>query len=102
MPGLGKWTRTLDRLRSTRLKAQRNSSNGKSLLSTKQPSSGSGESAAVHFAQSSLLRYGDRSKMSDNGLAVVRAVETLAVTGSDEPEIQQEKEARSSGGVQSQ
>jgi hypothetical protein len=52
------WTRALDRARRTRLKTQKKkSSRGESLLSKKEPVSGSGESAAVHFAQTSLLSF---------------------------------------------
>jgi len=104
MKGLGKWASTVYAVRSTRLKARRKkpSSKGKSLLSKKEPSSGSGESAAVHFAQTSLLGFGDKSKMSDNDPAVVRTVETLSVAGSDASVGKQEKEARSSGGIPSQ
>ncbi len=82
--------------RRARLKAQ-----GKSLLSKKEPTSGSGESAAVHFVQSDLLSFGDKSKMSDNDPAVVRTVETLTVAGSDALAQRQEKETRSSGGIPS-
>jgi hypothetical protein len=99
MPGLGKWTRTSGKFRSLRLKAQRESSKGKSLLSTKEPTSGSGESAAVHFVQSDLLSFGDESKESDNDLAVVKTIEKLTVIGSDIPISVQEKEARTTGGI---
>jgi hypothetical protein len=102
MKGLGKWASVVDIARSTRLKAQRKSSRGKSLLSKKEQSSGSGESAAVHFVQSDLLCFGDKSKTSDNDPTVVRTVETLSVAGSDVPVLKQEKEARSSGGIPSQ
>jgi len=99
------WTRAVVRGTTNRrapLKARKKKpSQGKSLLSTKESSSGSGESAAVHFAQTSLLSFGDKSKMSDNDLAVVKTVETLSVTGSDVPVIKQEKEARSSEGIPS-
>ncbi len=104
MIGLGKWASAVDAVRSARLKARKkksSSSKGKSLLSKKEPSSGSGESAAVHFAQSSLLSFGDKVMMSDNDPAVVRTVETLSVAGSDESAFKQEKEARSSGGIPS-
>jgi hypothetical protein len=47
------------------------------------PTSGSGESAAVHCC--------------DNDPAVVRTVETLSVAGGDDPAQRQEKEARSLG-----
>jgi len=100
--GLGKWASAV--ARSTRLKSQKKkpSSKGKSLLSTKEHVSSSGESAAVHFAQSSLLSFGDGAKGSDNDPAVVRTVETLSVVGSDTPIITQEKEARTTGGTPSQ
>ena len=89
--------------RRARLKAQRKkpSSKGKSLLSEKEPSSGSGESAAVHFVQSDLVSFSDEAGESDNDPAVVRTVETLSVAGSDTSALKQEKEARSSGGIPS-
>ncbi|MHA1287938.1 MAG: hypothetical protein ACTSPB_11105 [Candidatus Thorarchaeota archaeon] len=65
------------------------------------PSSGSGESAAVHFVQSDLVSFSDEAGESDNDPAVVRTVETLAVVGSDTPTSIQKKEARSSGGIPS-
>ena len=76
-------------------------SNGKSLLSVKDQSSGSGESAAVHFVQLDLASFSDETSESDNDLAVVKTVETLSVAGSDVPAQIQEKEARSSGGIPS-
>ncbi|MHA1633818.1 MAG: hypothetical protein ACTSUZ_04600, partial [Candidatus Thorarchaeota archaeon] len=76
-------------------------SKGKSLLSKKELTSGSGESAAVHFVQSDLACFSDGTIKSDNDPAVVRTVETLAVAGSDVPTFKQEKEARSSGGIPS-
>jgi len=101
--GLGMWTRALDKARRARLKARKKkpSSKGKSLLSKKELSSGSGESAAVHFVQSDLVSFSDGTGESDNDPAVVSTVETLAVAGSDAPVIKQEKEARSSGGIPS-
>jgi transposase len=99
--GLGMWTRALDRARSAPPKARRKSSKGKSLLSKKEQTSGSGESAAVHHAQLSLLSFSDESGKGDNDPAVVKTVETLSVVGSDEPASTQEKEARSSGGIPS-
>ncbi len=101
MKGLGQWTRSLNRVRRAQLKAWRSSSKGKSLLSTERPSSGSGESAVVHFAHQSFPNIGDEIRFSDYDLAVVRTVETLSVAGSDELGIQQENEARSSGGIPS-
>jgi transposase len=103
--GLGLWTRAVVRgttNQRARLKAQKKkSSRGKSLLSKREPSSGSGESAAVHHAQASLLSFGDKSERGDNDPAVVRTVETLSVVESDNSTIGQEKEARSSGGIPS-
>jgi len=102
--GLGLWTRVLDKARRARLKARKKkpSSKGKSLLSKKEPASGSGESAAVHFVQSDLACFSDGTCKSDNDPAVVRTVETLSVAGSDVSASVQEKEARSSGGIPSQ
>ena len=100
MTGLGMWTRTLDKVRHARLKAQRKkSSQGMSLLSSKDQTSGLGESAAVHFVQTDLLGFGDDSKMSDDDPAVVKTVETLSVAGCDVPVSKQEKETRSMGGI---
>ncbi len=100
------WTRSVVRgttNRRARLKARKKkpSSKGKSLLSTKESSSGSGESAAVHYIQSDLASFSDEISESDNDPAVVRTVETLSVTGNDAPALKQEKEARSSGGIPS-
>jgi hypothetical protein len=98
MKGLGKWASAI--AQSTQLKAQKKKpSQGKSLLSKKEPASGSGESAAVHFVQSDFLSFGDKAKMSDDDSVVEKTVETLAVIGSDVPISTQEKEARSSGGI---
>ena len=97
------WTRTLKKARCARLKARKkkSSSIGKSLLSKKESSSDSGESAAVHFVQSDLACFSDGAGESDNDPAVASTVETLSVTGSDVPVVEQEKEARSSGGIPS-
>ena len=107
MKGLGTWTRVVVRRTTNRrapLKARKKkpSSRGKSLLSINEPSSSSGESAAVHFVQSDPTSFSDGASKSDNDPAVVRTVETLAVVGSDVPTSRQEKEARSSGGIPSQ
>jgi hypothetical protein len=103
MIGLGKWASAVEAVQSARLKARKKIlSQGKSLLSTKEQVSSSGESAAVRFAQSSLLSFGDGAKGSDNDPAVVSTVETLSVIGSDTPIITQEKEARTTGGTPSQ
>ncbi|MHA1614722.1 MAG: zinc ribbon domain-containing protein [Candidatus Thorarchaeota archaeon] len=104
--GLGLWTRAVVRRttnRRARLKARKKkpSSKGKSLLSKKELTSGSGESAAVHFVHSDLSSFSDGTGESDNDPAVVRTVETLSVVGSDVPTSVQEKEARSSGGIPS-
>jgi len=101
--GLGKWEYSVQAGKRSRLKARKkkSSSKGKSLLSEKEQSSGSGESAAVHFVQSDLTSFSDESSESDNDPAVVKTVETLAVAGSDGSVLQQEKEARSSGGIPS-
>jgi transposase len=103
--GLGMWTRAVVRGTTKRrapLKARRKKpSQGKSLLSRKEKTSGSRESAAVHFVQSDLLSFGDKARMSDNDPAVVKTVETLTVVGCDVPTSVQEKEARSSGGISS-
>ena len=79
----------LERARRARLKARKKKpfSKGKSLLSKKEPTSGSGESAAVHFVQSDLVSFSDEISESDNDPAVVRTMEMLSVTGSDAPEI---------------
>jgi len=100
--GLGKWADSLTRVKSSQLKAKGRSSRGKSLLSKKSDISHSGESAAIHHAQTSLLSFGDGAEVGDNDPAVERTVKTLTVAGSDTPAIKQEKEARSVGGMPSQ
>ncbi len=101
--GLGMWTRALDKARRAPPKTRKKmpSFKGKSLLSKMEPTSGSGESAAVHFVQSDLVSISDETGESDNDPAVVRTVEALTVAGSDAPASIQEKEARSSGGIPS-
>jgi hypothetical protein len=102
MRGLGVWTRALVKTQRARLKAQKKKdSQGKSLLSKREQSSGFGESAAVHFVQSDLVSLSDETGESDNDPAVEKTVELLAVAGSDEPVSTQEKEIRSSGGIPS-
>ena len=100
------WTRSVvpqTTNRRARLKTwKKKSSQRKSLLSKKEPTSGSGKSAAVHFVQSDLASFSDGTDKSDNDPAVVKTVENLAVAGSDGPAFKQEKEARSSGGIPSQ
>jgi len=101
--GLGKWIISVQTGKRSRLKARKkkSSSKGKSLLSIKESTSDSGESAAVHFVQSDLANFSDGISESDNDPAVVKTVETLSVAGTDAPAIKQEKEARSSGGIPS-
>jgi hypothetical protein len=102
MRGLGKWANAV--LRSTRSlpKAQgKVSSRGRSLLSVRSGVSHSGESAAVHHAQTGLFSFGDEAEMGDNNPAVARTVKTLSVAGSDTSATRQEKEARSVGGIPS-
>ena len=102
MIGLGKRANVV--LRSTRSlpKARgKVSSRGRSLLSMKSDVSHSGESAAVHHAQTSRSSFSDESGMGDNDPAVARTVKTLSVAGSDMPASRQEKEARSVGGIPS-
>ncbi len=97
------WTRALSEARHARLKARKKklSSRGKSLLSAKELTSGSGESAVVRFVQSDLVSFSDGASKSDNDPAVVRTVEALSVADSDVSAAVQEKEARSSGGIPS-
>jgi hypothetical protein len=100
MKGLGMWTRTLDEIQRARPKAlKKMSPEGKSLLSEREPTSGSEESAAVRFVKLGLISFGDEFSESDNDPAVVRTVETLSVVGNDAPISTQEKETRSSGGI---
>ncbi len=101
--GLGKWETSVQSGKRSRLKARKKKpSQGKSSLSSKDQTSGFGESAAVHFVQTDLLVFGDESKLSDNDPAVVKTVEKLSATGSDVLVTVQEKEARSVGGTTSQ
>ena len=94
--GLGLWSRILSGVPHPRLKAQgKDTSLEKSLLSTSDQSSGSGESAAVHYVQTNLLSFSDDAGSSDDDHAVERTVETLSVAGNDGPASAQEKEARS-------
>ncbi len=106
MQGLGLWTRavvrgTTNRRARPKARKKKPSSKGKSLLSKKEPASGSGESAAVHFVQSDLVSFSDGAGESDNDPAVAKTVETLSVAGSDAPVVKQEKEARTSEGIPS-
>ncbi len=98
--GLGRWAFPE---RAPAPKAGRKSSSKrKPSLSKKEPTSGSGESAAVHFVQSDLVSFSDEAIESDNDPAVASTVEILSVAGSDAPAYKQEKEARPSGGIPSQ
>jgi hypothetical protein len=97
--GLGQWTRVLNKIQRARLKAQRNNSKGKSLLSAKEQLSGSGESAAVRVVKQDLIRFSNEPVGSDNDPAVERTVVTLSVFGSDGPASRQEKEVRLEGGI---
>ena len=101
MKELGLRTRAFNKTRCTLPKARRKFSRGKSLLSKRESLSGSGESAAVHYAQLSFLSFSDDIGKSDDDPAVVRTVVTLPVAGSDTLALEQEKEARSSGGISS-
>ena len=101
--GLGKWANAVSRSTRSLPKAHgKITSRRKSLLPTKSVISHSGESAAVHHAQPSLLSFGDESEMGDNDPAVASTVKTLSVAGSDTPAVRQEKETRSVGGILSQ
>jgi hypothetical protein len=98
--GLGKWDFSRQREKCSRPKAhEKEYSQGKPLLSEREPSSGSRESAAVHFVQLGPVSYSNGASKSDYDLAVVRTVETLTVAGYDAPVFKQEKEAWSSGGI---
>jgi transposase len=100
--GLGKWANAVSRSTRSHPKTRgKVSSQGRSLLSMKSGVSHSGESAAVHHAQTSLPSFSDESGMGDNDPAVARTVKTLSVAGSDMPASRQEKEARSVGGIPS-
>jgi transposase len=98
--GLGKWEDSVQAGKHPRLKAQKKKpSQGKSLLSEKDEPSHLGESAAVHFVQMDLTSFSDGTNESDHDPAVESTVEILSVAGNDAPELRQEKEARSSGGI---
>lgn len=100
--GLGKWADAVKAAKHSRPKTRKMfPSRGKSLLSTKGLASGPGESAAIHYAQTSLLDFNDGVKMSDDDPAVERTVEMLSIAESDASALEQEKEARSSGGITS-
>ena len=97
--GLGKWTDTLDRVKRSKPKARgKSASRRKSLLSSKSTVSGSGESAAVHHAQSSLSDFSDKIEMGDNDPAVGSTVETPSAAGNDTPAPMQGTEVRPIGG----
>jgi len=95
-------TRVIVKTQCSRPKAQKNTpSRGKSLLSSTEPSSGFGESAAVHFVQTDRTSFSDESGECDDDHAVASTVETLTVTGCDDPVLEQKKETRSVGGIPS-
>ncbi|MBD3408357.1 MAG: transposase [Candidatus Lokiarchaeota archaeon] len=99
--GLGKWASAV--ARSKRPKARRSKrSKRKSRLSKRSSVSDSGESAAVHYTQTSLLSFGDVTESGDNDPAVASTVEDLSVAGLDTSTLEQEKEARTDGGIPSQ
>jgi IS605 OrfB family transposase len=97
--GRGKWMDAIQRAKNPRPKARGKKSRGKSLLSKGDSSSESGESAAVHFAQSSLASFSDGVGRSDDDPAVGKAIATLSDIDSDESIPSQKKEARSLGEV---
>ncbi|NHI83799.1 MAG: hypothetical protein EAX81_05815 [Candidatus Thorarchaeota archaeon] len=97
--GLGSWA-VPERAPAPKA-GRKSSSKRKPSLSSKVHSSDLGESAAVHYAQTSFLSFGDETAKSDNDPAVVITVESLSVIGSDAPISIEEKEARSSGGIPS-
>jgi IS605 OrfB family transposase len=102
--GLGKWAEAAQQPRKrlqlkTQRKTSKKSSKGKSLLSTKEQSSSSGESAAVHFVQSGLTSFSDGANESDNDPAVVSTVERLTVAESDGSARKQEEETRTMEGI---
>ena len=102
MIGLDKWANAVSRSTRSLSKARgKVSSRRRSLLSMKSGVSHSGESAAVHHAQTSFLGFSDESGMGDNDPAVARTLKTLSVAGSDISASRQEKEARSVGGIPS-
>ncbi|MHA1909695.1 MAG: zinc ribbon domain-containing protein [Candidatus Thorarchaeota archaeon] len=101
--GLGKWNDAIQRAKHPPLKTQgKKPSRGKSLLSSMESTSDSGESAAVHQTQTSLLGFSDETELCDNDPAVGRTVETLSVTDGDASVVKQETEIRSIGGSASQ
>ena len=105
MKELGLWTRDLKKTRRVQLKTRKKiskiSSQGEFLLSRKERSSRSGESAAVRLTHMSLFSFSDDAGKGDDDPAVARTVETLSVAGSDDSVTRQEKEARSVGGIPS-
>ncbi|MHA2067304.1 MAG: zinc ribbon domain-containing protein, partial [Candidatus Thorarchaeota archaeon] len=71
--GLGKWASAIAQSKRPKTRKKK-PSRGKSLLSEQELTSGSGESAAVHLAQSSLLSFSDDAGKSDNDPAVGRTM----------------------------
>ncbi len=99
--GLGKWASAVAGSSRPKARGKSSSSRRRSLLSKQGATSGPGESAAVHHAQSSLLDFGDGVEMGDDDPAVESTAEDLAVVGSDAPAQAQEEETRSVGGIPS-
>ncbi|MGY5853815.1 MAG: transposase [Candidatus Thorarchaeota archaeon] len=99
--GLGKWASAVARSKRPKARKKKSTSQRKSLLSTKEQTSSSGESAAFHFVQSDLSSFSDEISESDKDHTVVRDAETLSVAGSDESAQGQEKEVRTIGGIPS-
>ncbi|MBN2229753.1 MAG: transposase [Candidatus Thorarchaeota archaeon] len=101
--GLGKWETSVQAGKYSRPKARKKMpSQGKFLLSEEDETSHLGESAAVHFVQMDLISFSDGISEGDDDPAVENTVEILSVARSDAPALEQEKEARSSGGIPSQ
>ncbi len=98
--GIGRWV-TPERAPAPKAGRKIDSSDGNPELSDTDEASHLGESAAVHFVQTDLLRFGDESGLSDDDPAVERTVETLAVAASDASGSRQETEAATEGGIQS-
>ncbi|MGV9169366.1 MAG: zinc ribbon domain-containing protein [Promethearchaeia archaeon] len=98
--GLGRWV-TPERAPAPKA-GRKTSSERKPELSSTDDASHPGESAAVHYVQLDLLGFGNESKMSDDDHAVVKTVENLAVAANDASRPQQETEAATGGGIQSQ
>lgn len=99
--GLGKWASAIARSTRPKARGKIRSSRGKSLLSKRSIVLDSGESAAIHQAQTSLFDFGDKIEMGDNDPTVESTVEKLSVVGTNTPTTKQKKEAKTMGGIQS-